>query len=41
LILKRVLILRRSLGVPENDEDRDEYQKGSFLRQPVFVCSDR
>jgi hypothetical protein len=33
LILKWVLILSGSLVVPENDEDSDEYQKGTFLRQ--------
>jgi hypothetical protein len=33
LILKRVLILSGSHGVPENDDDSDEYQKRSFLIQ--------
>jgi hypothetical protein len=34
LILKRVLILHRSLVVPEKEEKKEEYQKGTFLRQP-------
>jgi hypothetical protein len=33
LILKRVLILSGSLVVLENEENRDESQKGTFLRQ--------
>src|SRR5918992_5310107 len=37
LILKRVLIHRRSLVVLENDEDSDEFQKGTFLI-PHFTC---
>jgi hypothetical protein len=32
LILKLVLILSGSLVVPGNEENRDESQKGTFLR---------
>jgi hypothetical protein len=35
LILKRVLILSGSLGVQGKEEKWNEFQKGTFLKQPA------